>query len=178
MRPPWMPKRWWAAQRLIRFSGSSLPPCERGLMWCACTAALLQPGTWQECLSRARPPQQRDPGQAALERDPLHDGALGHSQLLLAVMAEAGETEKLPSAALLEQRRHVPEHLVPAGALLQMLLQLRVDAPRIDLFVGVWRFERLDRCQPGPLVVFILQVFLEGFEIVLGDEQNIIRALV
>src|SRR5467141_717772 len=68
------------------------------------------------------PPQQWDPIQAALERDTLRDGALGHSQPLLAVMAEAGETERLPGAAALEHHRYVPEHLIPAAALLHQPL--------------------------------------------------------
>src|SRR6267143_4789348 len=80
-----------------------------------------------------RSPQERDPIQAELERVAAAGGALGHSQPLLAIVAEAGETERLPGAAALEHHRHMPEHLAPAAALLHQSLEFRVDAPWIDL---------------------------------------------
>src|SRR5438132_1454169 len=125
-----------------------------------------------------RPPQQRNPIQAALERNALRDGALGHPQPLLAIVAEAGEPERLPGAARLEEHRHVPEHLVPVSAPLYQSLQLRVDAPGIDLPAELLRLERVDRREVGPLAVFLLQPFLEGFEVVLGSEQHVVRVLV
>src|SRR5712664_2862207 len=125
-----------------------------------------------------RPPQQRDPIQAELERDSLRDGSLGHSQPLLAIVAEAGETERRAGAAALEHHRHVPEHLVPAGALLHQSLQLRVDAPGIDLPAELLRLERFDRREASPLAAFLFQQFLEGLEFVVGSEQHVVRALV
>src|SRR5437764_3212008 len=276
-----MPNRWWAAQRLIRFEGSSHPPCERNLMWCSCTAGRLPPGDLTEVpvalaetvvhrvhlledlpprldevlrqpdqafsgrqpalrqgahgpecrlddlrdadrhpgaegparahlhlllvLHRAtqrdarhglglldpglelrpfpvprdqprllvadpllaqRLPQRRLPQQDALERDALPDRALAHSQLLLAVMAEAGEAEDLPGAARFEEHRHAREDLVPAVALLHEALELRVDAPRIDLAAELLGLQGLDVGEVLPLPVFLLQVLHGGLELV------------
>src|SRR5207302_1119801 len=96
----------------------------------------------------------------------------------LAVMTEAGEPEWVPGAAALEDRRHVPEYLVPAPALLEMPRKLRVDAPWVDLFFGVWRSERVDRRQVSPLPVLLLQQLLERFEIVLGNEVHVVGVLI
>ncbi len=125
-----------------------------------------------------RTPQQRDSIKAALERDALRDRALGHSQPLLAVMAEVSEPERLPGAARLEQHRHVPEHLVPAAAPLHESLELRVDAPGIDLAAELLRLERVDRREASPLATLLLQPFLGRLEIFLGSEQHVIGVLV
>src|SRR5436190_14645447 len=76
-------------------------------------------------------PQQRVAIETALQRAALGDRPLCHAELLLAVVPEAGEAQIVAGRGRLEAPDELAENLVPPPALLQVALQLPVQAPGI-----------------------------------------------
>jgi len=101
--------------------------------------------------------------QPALQRDPLLDRPPSHSETLAAVMVERSEPCVTPQTHRSEERRQMPEQLVPFGAERCQPPQLRVEQNRIlhDRHARHRRDHWLHAIQEFPLPRRFLQVVLE-----------------
>src|SRR4051812_29973081 len=125
-----------------------------------------------------RLPQERVAVEAALQRGALGNGALRHSQLLLAIVSEAGEAELVPALRRPKEQHELPEDLVPAPPLLDVSLELPVEPPRVDLAALVGCLPRWGLRQLGPLSMDLLETLLERFEITIRREHQVVDVLV